>query len=271
MQKPKKTPAATRPARPETRRYRAPALEKGLDILELLAREHAPLSTPQIANLLGRKRTELFRMVQVLEYAGYVSRVPGTESYVLSNKLFALGMLRPPIKNLLDVALPVMRRLSAQIDQSCHLAVRSDEQIVVIAREEAPGEIGFSVRIGYRRSLVHAASGVVLFAFQSDATRETWLKRLRGVEDATSLAQLVKRADTARRRGYEQAASEYVQGISDLSAPILVADFAVAALTVPFVQSQPVRKSSADAVPLLREAADEISRSLGEAANQLRP
>jgi len=254
----------------EPRRYRAPALEKGLEILELLAREPGELSTPQIATLLGRKRTELFRMMQVLEYAGYVAREGGSESYVLSNKLFALGMLRPPIRNLLGVALPVMRKLSAQLEQSCHLAVRTDDQIVVIAREEAPGDLGFSVRIGYRRSLAHVASGVVLFAFQPPAIQESWLKRLRSAEDPATIAQFARRVEMARKKGFEQQASEFVQGIADLSAPILHGEFAIAALTVPFVQSQPIRKSIADAIPPICAAAAEISRGLS-GGPQLQP
>jgi DNA-binding IclR family transcriptional regulator len=249
----------------EPRRYRAPALEKGLEILELLAREPAALSTPQIASLLGRKRTELFRMMQVLEYAGYVAREDGSESYALSNKLFALGMLRPPIRNLLDVALPVMRKLSAQLDQSCHLAVRTDDQIVVIAREEAPGDLGFAVRLGYRRSLVHVASGVVLFAFQPQAIRDAWLKRLRSTEDPAALAQFARRVEAAQKKGFEQQTSEFVQ---DLSAPILQSGSAIAALTVPFVQSQPIRKSIADAIPAVCGAAAEISRELSGGGSQ---
>jgi DNA-binding IclR family transcriptional regulator len=257
-QKTRKVAAAAR----EPRRYRAPALEKGLEILELLAREPAALSTPQIANLLGRKRTELFRMMQVLEYAGYVAREDGSESYVLSNKLFALGMLRPPIRNLLAVALPVMRKLSAQLDQSCHLAVRTDDQIVVIAREEAPGDLGFAVRIGYRRSLVHVASGVVLFAFQPQSIQDAWLRRLRSTEDPAAIAQFARRVEIAQKKGFEQQTSEFVQGISDLSAPILHGESAIAALTVPFVQSQPIRKSIADAIPPICAAAADISREL---------
>jgi len=52
--------------------YTAPALEKGLDILELLAGEGGGLLQNAIAQRLSRSATELFRMLSVLERRGYV-------------------------------------------------------------------------------------------------------------------------------------------------------------------------------------------------------
>ncbi len=45
---------ARRPAEPDSPTYSAPALEKGLDILELLCRAEVPLAQKDIAQQLGR-------------------------------------------------------------------------------------------------------------------------------------------------------------------------------------------------------------------------
>jgi len=58
--------------------YAAPALEKGLDILELLAEVGEPLSTREIAERLARSKSEIFRMVFVLQQRGYLAREAGT-------------------------------------------------------------------------------------------------------------------------------------------------------------------------------------------------
>ena len=42
--------------------YAAPALEKGLDILELLASSGRPMGTRQLAEELGRSKNEIFRI-----------------------------------------------------------------------------------------------------------------------------------------------------------------------------------------------------------------
>lgn len=243
-----------------SRKYRAPALEKGLDILELLAAENAPLTLSTISERLGRSAGELFRMLQVLEFKGFITLSENGAGYILTNKLFALGMAQAPVRSLLEVALPIMRRLSHAIGQSCHIAVPSEDQIVVVARVERPGDLGFSVRVGYRRDIVRATSGLVLFAFQNEEVRQAWLHRC-GLKGAAAQA-FVKQASAVRTRGYHQAASQFVQGIVDLSAPVLRGEAAIAALTVPFAHSIPLVASKETAIAHVREAAANIASEL---------
>ena len=243
-----------------TSRYRAPALEKGLDVIELLAAEKSPLNLSSISQRLGRSSGELFRMLQVLEFKGFITSAENGGGYVLTNKLFALAMTQAPVRSLVETALPIMRKLVQDIGQSAHIAVASEDQIVVITRIERPGDLGFSVRIGYRREIASATSGLVLFAYQDEEVRRLWLKRCRLKGEAAD--SFVERADIVRARGYHEAASHFVRGIVDLSAPILRGDVAVAALTVPFVHSNPLLVEMAQAVEFVRAAARQISNEI---------
>src|SRR5256714_3067109 len=157
-------------------RYRAPALEKGLDVLELLAAQTESMTLTAIVKQLGRSHGELFRMVQVLEHRGYIEQESGGEGYRLTDRLFSLGMQQPRTRSLLEIALPVMRQLTQADGQSCHLAMHSLGDIVVVARIESAELLGFSVRVGYRRPLAKSASGSVLYAFQPEDVRRRWEK-----------------------------------------------------------------------------------------------
>ncbi len=244
------------------RRYRAPALEKGLDILELLANNDGPMTASQISTALDRSMSELFRMIQVLEYKGYIALRSSGEGYELSNKLFALGMSRAPVRNLLEIALPVMRELSETVGQSCHIAVASEGQMVVIARIENPGYLGFSVRPGYRRYLHEASSGVTLFAFQPEAVRREWAARLSQTAGKAAIKALGERAEEARARGFVQIPSDFVQGVTDISCPVLSNEAAVAALTIPFLRSSASPADIDAAMAALHAAAQRISENL---------
>jgi DNA-binding IclR family transcriptional regulator len=244
----------------KTARYRAPALEKGLDVIELLAAEKSPLNLSAISQRLGRSSGELFRMLQVLEFKGFITTAENGSGYVLTNKLFALAMAQAPVRSLVETALPIMRRLSQDIGQSCHIAVASEDQIVVITRIERPGDLGFSVRIGYRREIARATSGLVIFAYQTDEVRRAWLKRCRLKGEAAD--SFIERANVIRARGHHEAASDFVRGIVDLSAPILRGDTAVAALTIPFVHSNPLVMEMDQAAEHVRAAARQISNEI---------
>jgi DNA-binding IclR family transcriptional regulator len=240
--------ASAQDSNARTSRYRAPALEKGLDVIELLAAEKSPLNLSAISQRLGRSSGELFRMLQVLEFKGFITTSDNGTGYVLTNKLFALAMAQAPVRSLVETALPNMRKLSHDIGQSCHIAVASEDQIVVITRIE------------YRREISRATSGLVLFAYQSEEVRRVWLKRCRLKGEAADT--FVERANVVRDRGHHEAASDFVRGIVDLSAPILRGDIAVAALTVPFVHSNPLVMEMPQAVEYVRAAARQISNDI---------
>jgi DNA-binding IclR family transcriptional regulator len=245
----------------ESQKYRAPALEKGLDIIELLASAREPLSLNRISSALGRTVSELFRMVQVLEYRGYVENSGSGGGYVLSNRLFALGMTKAPTKDLLDAALPVMRRLAEALGQSCHIAVASGDQMVVVARVEAPSDIGFAVRVGHRRDLVHSTSGLVLYAFQSQTVRDEWKARLGANADEADWAMFESLGRIAREDGFVKADSQAVEGVIDLSAPVVHQGFVLAALTMPFVKTRN-GKPIDEAIKRVMASAREISGEL---------
>ncbi len=245
------------------RQYRAPALEKGLDVLELLATNRGGLTLAQISNALDRSSSELFRMVQVLEARGYVERAADQDGLVLTNKLFALGMTRAPVKDLLEAALPAMRAVCQVIGQSCHLAVASGRQMVVVARIEAPGDEGYSVRIGYRRKIVEATSGLVLYAFQPDSVRSRWGEDLSdGVPSETWQAFEAKVA-TARAEGYVKADSYVTKTVVDLSVPVYGVDRVAAALTCPYVATP-----SAISIP---STIDALKRASAAITAEIRP
>ncbi|MDO3384943.1 IclR family transcriptional regulator [Gilvimarinus sp. SDUM040013] len=255
-----KTPAKA--VEDDGRKYKAPALEKGLDILELLASSVEPMTTSQMASKLGRSVSELFRMVLALEYRGYIVQSDdGRDGYILSNKLFTLGIARAPTKTLLEEALPVMAALSREVGQSCHLAVASGDQIVVVGRIESPGDLGFAVRIGYRRPMVKAASGRILYGFQASDVQEVMRRALQSA-DEQDLAALITEAAKAKEQGYVRTPSDFIDGVTDLSAPVMGFRGAVAALTVPHVVYHPAPCSADDALAKLRAAALKISSQL---------
>jgi len=243
-------------------KYRAPALDKGLDILELLARDAGPKSIAEISAGIGRSRGEIFRMLQVLEERGYLVKGPGEVGYELTNRLFMLGMQQPPVRNVTETALPVMRELAQEIRQPCHLVAPSEEQIVVIAQIDAPADLGLVVRPGHRRPLAHSTSGLVLYAFQQADVQARWLALLERGDVPFSRAQFLRETRQVREQGYAMRASEAVVGVTDLSAPIMQLDHATHALTVPFIERRPALVNTARALRAVRASAERISQAL---------
>lgn len=217
-------------------RYRAPALDKGLDILELLAGTEEGLSQAEIAKALDRTPNEIYRMLDRLVRRGYVLRQPG-DRYELSLKLFELAHARPPIQRLVSQALPVMRRFAREALQACHLVIHDRNVLVVAAQVESPGYWGVSIRVGSRIGAVNTGSGHVFLAYASPEDRVLMLEGQAGSASEHVPPDLELRLAEIRARGYERMASLQINGVTNLSMPILgPLGTVLAAFTCPYAE-----------------------------------
>ncbi|PZN93309.1 MAG: transcriptional regulator [Alphaproteobacteria bacterium] len=244
-------------------KYSAPALDKGLDILELLAESSRPLTMGQIAERLSRSKGEIFRMLVALERRRYIMRDEASDGFLIGNRLFEMAMKAPPTRNLIQTAMPHISAVAHVLDQSCHLAVLSDTQIVVIARVEAPGELGFAVRLGYRRRVDHSTSGRVLAAFASSADRQRLISKLADAHPDFDAADFGARIERVVTQGHEHGPSRTVRGVTDISAPIIgETGWAVAALTVPFILRDGAQAGLEDAIAMVAGEAAAVSAEM---------
>lgn len=217
--------------------YAAPALTKGLEILEALAEAATPLTSRELADRLGRSKNEIFRMVVVLVERGYLAREPGTERLALTRRLFELGMRTPRPRRLLEAAVPEMERLSEGVGQSAHLVVLTRGETVVIAATSGGSDLSLTLKLGYRRPALLATSGRVLLAFQPSERRARLLAEAMEAGGGRAVPRSLSR-DLARIRadGASLAPSRDAVGVTDISAPILTSDeSAIASIVIPYL------------------------------------
>jgi DNA-binding IclR family transcriptional regulator len=236
-----KTPTAK--ADPE---YGAPALDKGLDILELLADTAGGLTQSQLAAGVGRSVGQIFRVLSTLEHRGYVHRDRQSGVYVLSLRLFDLAHRHDPLRGLLQAASAPLRELAAESAQSCNLSVEDAGASRVVMQVESPGDFGFRVRVGALFPLDGTATGEVLRAFREP------------IPDARPQA-----SGAVRRAGYVERRDALQPGVIDIVFPVLRPDgSAIAALTVPYVGTSLSVRTSEQVRTLAGRAASQISASL---------
>ena len=219
-----------------TEKYSAPALSKGLDILELLATQSAGMKKSDIAKSLKRSLSEIFRMLAVLVERNYVSVDEASETYSLTLKLFEISHRHPPIKRLTKVASDVMVELAISLNQSVHLSILYGNNILVIAQNDPPGNNVTSVRLGARIPITQTGSGAVLVHQLSSDTLEDICGQIK-----TATQEQIEVFDNAvlqvQSSGICVSQSMVIAGVQNISVPIF--DYAgkvIAAMTIPFIQ-----------------------------------
>lgn len=251
------------------RRYPTPALEKGLDVLELLASEPDGLTKTEVARRLSRTVSEVFRMLVCLETRGYIARSGGDERYSLTLHLFKLAYQHPPIERLITEALPIMRHVTRQINQSCHLGVLDGDRVVIIAQVNSLVSSGFYVKAGGIGDLMRSTTGQVILAHQTDEASSRAIKLWCKHNGKRPPHDLEQQLTEIKRRGFDQRKSYEVEGVINISFPVFDdRGYGVAALSVPFIQriGDPTTPSTVKRV--LGEASCSLSEAIGGVAIQ---
>lgn len=245
--------------------YSVPALEKGLDLLEALASVPFPLTLTDLARILNRSSSILFRAVASLEARQYIVRDPISGGYRLTLKLFELAHTHSPMEQLLRTAALPMRQLSDSINESCHLAILERGKLVTVAEELSPARVRLSIEVGSQVNPLPFASGRLLSAFLAAEERESFLEADPDYQKMSRGARAEFKAEllTIRKSGFTLRESIARTGL-DLATIVGNPEIGViASLAVPFLAGGKNHKQERRIVPIVQECATRITAALG--------
>jgi DNA-binding IclR family transcriptional regulator len=218
----------------ENSQYSAPALDKGLDIIEVLCSCENGLTQQEIAAKLGRKLGEIYRMLSCLVQRNYVANYGNV--YTITSKLFQLSHFHPPTYRLLTEALPIMEELSREISFPCDLRVYNNGIQTVIASIQPPNGLGFMTRVGSEIAVGPSASGLVLLAFQDDVIQEIRIQESFSNNTKSEIDNFRNSLKLVNETGIASIKSNQYAGLHAISSPILdINGHAMAAITVPML------------------------------------
>jgi len=248
-------------------RYSAPALEKGMAILEVLSESPHGCTMNELSARLGRSVSEIFRMVIVLQELGYIAADAG-DRYTLTLRLFHLAHRHYPVRQLTECALPLLQELAVQSQQSCHLSIYRQGRLVIIAQVDSPARWSLSLKLGTEMGLSDTSSGQVLLAFCNDEERKRMLQTHVPTDGELTLseAQLRRQLAGVRKAGCSVMKSRQIQGVTNIAAPVRNEHGQViAAVNVPHIaRIDALHTPTADAIrPMLLDTTERISRRLG--------
>lgn len=239
-----------------------PAVEKALDVLELLAGEPLGLTMNEIIEALGRTMGELYRIVVYLSERGYIEQDKATARYTLTLQLFELSHRHDPTERLLRHAIPLLERIASTTEQSCHLGVISRHSVLILASVQSPRPAGYAVRTGAVFPLAQTSTGMIILAFADEAVQRAYLSSLKPAERTDAR----QRLERIRVRGFEDRMSAVVDGVRNLSAPVFSSQGVMCAITTGYVGQIQQSMSPEDALREIRTAANQLSSMLGGGA-----
>ena len=204
--------------------YPIKVLDKTFSILDILLQHGSTMHMTEIAEKLGFYPSTIHRILDTLKYWGYVEQNPNTQKYQLGLKLLELGMARYHQMDLVKEATPCLKKLAKQCNETVHLGVLEEGEVMYLAKEESSQTIRMISYVGKRAPLHCTALGKVLLTYLSSEERkkilgEKVLPRLTE-NTITDKRELEKELSKVREQGFALDREENEKDVRCIAAPI---------------------------------------------------
>ncbi|WP_269497402.1 IclR family transcriptional regulator [Castellaniella sp. S9] len=244
----------------------APALTRGLGILDVVARAGRPVNMTDIADELGIAKSSAHGLLAELVNAGFLERRPDN-TYRLGLRLVELANARNQSSELPAEFYAIWDHRIAHSQEAAILAVPDGPDVIYIACRNSPLALGITFNAGMRLPACCTATGKALLSLMSDQEIRAFyekheLVRLtqNGVADVDAL---LRQMASIRDRGYSIDDGETRDHMWSVGAPVRVQNGLQphAAVAISHLRSEMTPEKSAHAGELVKMFAQALSEA----------
>jgi IclR family KDG regulon transcriptional repressor len=189
------------------------SIERAFSILEEVARHREGIRLGELSRRVGLHTSTTFHLVKTMLLLGYLRQMPDDKTYRIGTPLFKLAASCLDEVEMANIAKPILEDLSVATGESSHFAIRSGDDIVVLARTVGSGAFQLMDRVGAVRPAHCTALGKILLAALDESQFRGFLARRPPVpltpKTITDPDLLAAEIDAVRRNGIAYDDSEF--------------------------------------------------------------
>jgi len=199
------------------------SVRRALMILELFNDRRPALSMSEIAELTGLNRATCYRFCQTLLTLGYLEEVDDRK---LRPGLKALSLAHSALRSreLPELAMPYLRELRTQINETVNLALLDGNEVVYVARVVSDHLVSLRLYVGSRLPAYASSLGRAILAFLPDDEADALIATsdLERITEKTIIEPRRLKAELLRIRGRGFAVNdqEIAMGLRGVAAPV---------------------------------------------------
>jgi IclR family KDG regulon transcriptional repressor len=200
------------------------SLERAFAILEQVALHREGIALAELCKHVGLHSSTTFHLVRTLVQLGYASQHAESKKYKIGRKLFSLAAAALDENELVARATPMVALLAERTGETSHFAIRSGDEIVIVAKSEGASMFQFVDRAGAVRPGNATALGKVLLAALTPEQLDRYLSQneLRRFTPKTIVERdaFLSDLDQARRNGIAYDDGEYSAEVRCVAVPV---------------------------------------------------
>ncbi|MFD1212284.1 IclR family transcriptional regulator [Arthrobacter sp. GCM10027362] len=242
------------------------SVERAFELLELITQAGGQVTLSELSSVTTLPLPTIHRLLRTLVSLGYVRQLPNRR-YALGPSLIRLGEVAN--KQLGAVARPYLKDLVDTLGESANMALLDSDMVVYVAQVPSPHSMRMFTEVGRRAHTHDTGVGKAILA-QLDPATVRGIVTGAGMPTPTpksigNLKDLEAELDRIRERGYSVDEEEQEIGVRCFAMAVPEAPTPMA-ISVSGPVSRVDAAFAERAIPLLREAADRISKELNAAS-----
>jgi IclR family transcriptional regulator, KDG regulon repressor len=187
-------------------KYYVQSVDNALLLLEAMSESKQELHLSQLSERIGLSKSTVYRLLVTFQRRGYIEQDHSSHRYRLGMSAFEVGQKCLSRMALLDKARPIMDQLARQSRESVYLAVRKNDEILLIGLADTPQQVKVTSMLGRRFPIRSTAAGLVLAAFSKG-------------EQPTVVS--LQSLNEIRNHGIAMVENDIAEGVVSLAAPLL--------------------------------------------------
>ncbi len=205
-------------------KYYIPILAKGMELIELIAQHPQGLTIQEMVNILGQPKTSIYRIVCSLEEMGYLRKDLQSNSFILTRKMFKIGLSTLGTTTIIEHSYDPMRRLRDTLRETVVLGTLMGTKIVILEQVIGSHHFSFILKPGMGVCLHASAPGKVFLANIDDWERDCIISKIEmtkfTAQTITDRSDFLKELDRVKNCGYGVDMGEELSGVRCIGAPI---------------------------------------------------
>jgi DNA-binding IclR family transcriptional regulator len=151
------------------------SLERAFGLLEEVARNRDGIALSELSKRVALHNSTAFHLLKTMVMLGYIEQSRDSKRYRIGRRLFTLAAAALDEIELVNLATPVLESLTRTTGECAHFAIRSGDDIVVLAKTAGTGMFQIVDRAGVVRPAHCTALGKVLLAALTPVQVERYL------------------------------------------------------------------------------------------------
>ena len=236
-------------------------------VLKCFSELEPEIGISSLSERLHLAKSTVHRLASTLLAEGLLDQNPDNGRYRLGIHLFIMGALVRRRLSVSNMAQPFLSTLREQVDETVHLAILKETDIIYLYNLESRHAIRMKSYIGSLKPAFCTSEGRAMLAFASDEVVNRVLRgplNPRTPSTLVSPAKLRKVLAEVHAQGYALDDEESELGMRGIAAPLRdISGSVVAAIGIGGPSQRLTLKKLRGLAPLLLNTADAISTQLG--------